>query len=338
MTPQDYVLVHEQDPTLEPWWRTVFQLGGTVPIELNEGQNSLYDLASLLPFKQLPLSAMWPKGSWRVEMGSLELQLWRYFQDDVHFIIPAMGEKQGQITPYTRAVGQIASMLIQAAYPFSTLEISTYDANQFSGGGTLIPTFSYDVHVSQIPPEHGKFEQTSVYIAKPHSMHYREYVLLIPADFLPVHKDLAASLYQKASQEWCTVVTGPQGSVLVRRSKYYEAIEGLLDQLIAPSSLENILALLKASGVKICQHHSVLLTQHGNGGSKVCAVGLINITKRLERAYDACFCDGFLEIIQTALWKNRVKAVYSRPVEPFFDKLIQRILQLKSWCIMMGTQ
>ena len=239
-------------------------------------------------------------------------------------IIPALGAALGKALGPHSSAAIAALIMTMHHYPFSTQELVTYNpyylefdyANIFSE--LQEHNEAHDITTAPVLAEFVRFGPLAAFLQPPHARHYRDYVMVLPAGGMPVHPDLAATLFKEAFRGNHSAVFGPNGVLVVDRAKYYPAVQRLLPVLPPRFSLELLRQLLQEAGLRTSQV----------GSSSLCRTVLINILDSSLPSHP-CFCDHFLASTEGWHWSKYAPFLFPSNADDQSKTRIQRIVE---WC------
>lgn len=127
------------------------------------------------------------------------LQVSRYFGDNVHIMLSALGDSCDMDHEH-RTTAMVSAVFILLQYPFATVEILTnsvyYFEYDFAGVMDLLFRRGMErrLTISQVAPEYRRLCSVAVFLQPPKAKQRRRTALIVPAGSLPLEADLLTSL------------------------------------------------------------------------------------------------------------------------------------------------
>ena len=241
-------------------------------------------------------------------------------------MIPALGGTPGDALGPHATAAMIAMVMAMHFYPFSTQELVTYNPFYFEFDYANIfselqdHNHAHDMTTSPVLAEFVRFGPLAAFLQPPHARHYRDYVMVLPAGGLPVHPDLAATLFKEAFRGNLSAVFGPNDVLVVNRAEYYPAVQRLLPVLPSRFSLELLQLLLQEAGLRTSRAAAM-------GSSGGCQVAVISLnTNSATNPLNPCFCQHLLSAAAGWHWSKYA------PLFPVADAAQTDFERMRLWC------
>lgn len=260
--------------------------------------------------------------------NSYGIEVQRYFQDDVHFMLAPYA--QGGLQDVRAGAAAAAAVILNAVnYPFATHEVAAPNLFYWSFDySALLRDFQLlglmqGITRSPLQAEVKRFKpQFGVYVQGPRAKHFRTYQVLLPAGILPVHPALIRAMFKAAhtSNKEVDVVVGPDDILLVRYGPYYDAVPRVLPYLPDDAELGDLLAGLEVAGLR----HTTLQPaawrdeQPELGLPESCTAATVTLFEPLPPEA-RCLC-GHLEVL-----------LMSRQVTQMVGKVPPELKELHQW-------
>ncbi|GAB4819490.1 hypothetical protein N2152v2_006536 [Parachlorella kessleri] len=241
-----------------------------------------------------------------------------YFQDDVHVMLPLVPERGQALSNSQRfaAFGALVAAAIQ--YPFSTQEIVTDDPfyAEFEVAGPLYHLLNSGLmggySSSQVQPEYRRFGPRAVYLQRPLARHRRDYTLVIPPSRLPLHPNLAASLFTAArrADPRPVAVFGPEEVFLADWASYYDLVNAnlwFLDDHFGTADLQRLLTALRRPYLVLDRIEELPLERTSVipwVEPHSCQVATLEMFSKLRLS--PCACKDLEEMAAQGLWRGTV--------------------------------
>eukprot|EP00887_Chlorella_sp_A99_P002528 scaffold6.g2528.t1 len=276
---------------------------------------------------------------------AFSMQVWRYFQDDVHVVISALpprGPAGAAVLGRHASAAVGAALASRALFPFSSQELLS--ANPFYFQFDYAAVFAelesadgamFDLTASPLLGEYARFGPMAAYLQPPQARHYRDHVLVLPPGALPLAPGAAAALFGAALRSGAAVVAGPAGLLLARRDAYYPAVARALPRLAAPLALDALVAALGAVGLPVLRVDSLEVSYpDGSAAADDCPVVALREGElgagpaRAWGRHARCGCRRLLAAgLDAPPWeKLRLLRL------PVGDEVVAQLEEARAWC------